>query len=69
MHYNTHAMSARRPAPPKEPRTWIAYRVRGAKAEWLGHVEAPTMEAAIAAPSAEYGVPPNRILVQQVVHA
>jgi hypothetical protein len=63
-------MSARRPlAHPKKPRTWIAYRICGAKAAWLGHVEAPTMEAAISAAAREYGVPPSRILVQQVRYA
>jgi len=36
------------PRPPKKPRTWIAYRIRGAKAAWLGHVEAADREAAIA---------------------
>jgi hypothetical protein len=63
-------MSARRPlAHSQKPRTWIAYRVRGAKAARLGHVEAHTMEAAIAAAAAEYDVPAARILVQQVMYA
>jgi hypothetical protein len=59
-------MSARRRLPPAKPREWIAYRVRGAKAAWLGHVRAPTMEAAIATAAAQYGVPAARILVQQI---
>jgi hypothetical protein len=45
------------------------HRVRGAKAVWLGHVEGTTMEAAIAAAAAEYGVPATRIIVQQVLYA
>jgi hypothetical protein len=43
--------------------------MRGAKAELLGHVEAPDMEAAIVAAAEEYRVDPKRILVQQVGHA
>jgi hypothetical protein len=43
--------------------------MRGAKAELLGHVEAPDEEAAIAAAAAEYRDDPRRILVQQVSHA
>ena len=62
-------MSARTPSPPKKPREWIAYRMRGAKAERLGHVYAPTQEEAIAVAAAEYRVDPRRILVQQVGHA
>jgi len=61
-------MSARTPSPPK-PRTWIAYRVRGAKAAWLGHVEAADREAAIVAAAAEFGVPAVCIIVQQVSSA
>ena len=57
-------MSARTPALPKKPRTWVAYRVRGAKAAWLGHVEASTMEDAIATAAEEYRVDPKRVLVQ-----
>ena len=49
----------------KEPRTWIAYRIRGAKATWLGHVEAAGREAAIATVAA--AVPAVCIVVQQVV--
>jgi hypothetical protein len=60
-------MSAQRtPAPPTKPRTWLAYRVRGAKAELLGHVDAPDEAAAIAAAAEEYRVPASKILVQQV---
>jgi hypothetical protein len=55
-------MSARAPSPPK-PQTWLAYRIRGAKAEQLGHVEAPDEDGAIAMAAAEYGVPACRILV------
>ncbi|HWE15557.1 MAG TPA: hypothetical protein VG758_00015 [Hyphomicrobiaceae bacterium] len=62
-------MSARTPSPPKKLQTWLAYRMRGAKAELLGHVEAPDEEAAIAAAAAEYRDDPRRILVQQVSHA
>jgi hypothetical protein len=61
-------MSARTPASPK-PRDWIAYRMRGAKAVWLGHVKAPTMEEAIAEAAAEYRVDPKRILVQRIAEA
>jgi hypothetical protein len=46
-----------------------SHAVRGAKATMLGHVEAVDMEAAIAAAAAEFGVPPSRILVQQVCNA
>jgi hypothetical protein len=60
-------MSARIPS--RRPPTWVAYRVRGAKAAWLGHVEAPTMEAAITAAAAEFHVPPGRILVQRIEYA
>jgi membrane-bound lytic murein transglycosylase B len=62
-------MSARTPAPPKKPREWIAYRMRGAKAERLGHVRAPAMDEAIAEAATEYGVDPKRILVQRVADA
>jgi hypothetical protein len=63
-------MSMRRPpVPPQEPRTWIAYRIRGAKAAWLGHIEAPDEASAIAAAAFEYRVPASRILVREVVDA
>jgi hypothetical protein len=62
--YNRNVVSAHRPS--RKPQTWLAYRIRGAKAELLGHVYAPTMEGAIAAAAAEYRVPASRILVQQV---
>ena len=32
----------------------------------LGHIDAPTMEAAITAAAAEFGVPANRVLVRQL---
>jgi hypothetical protein len=67
--YTRSEMSARTPAAPPKPREWIAYRMRGAKAERLGHVTAPTMNEAIAAAAKEYHVPPSRILVQAVRHA
>jgi hypothetical protein len=55
-------MSMRRPsAPPQEPRAWTAYAIRGAKAAWLGHIEAPDEAGAIAAAAAEYRVPASRI--------
>jgi hypothetical protein len=59
-------MSVRRPAPGKPLVTWIAYRIGGAKAAQLGHVEAPDQDAAIAAAAAEFGVPPARIIVQRI---
>jgi hypothetical protein len=59
-------MSVRRPAPGKPLVTWIAYRIGGAKAVQLGHVEAPDRDAAIAAAAAEYGEPPTRIIVQAI---
>ena len=60
-------MRTRRPAPSKPPLiTWIAYRLRGAKAAQLGHVEAPDMESAVAAAAAEFGVPASRVLVQAI---
>jgi hypothetical protein len=61
-------MSAHHPRPPKKPQTWLAYYVRGAKAELLGHVEAADIEAAIAAAAKEYGVPSSRIIVQPIGH-
>ena len=64
MLYNLLVVSARRPS--RKPQTWLAYRIRGAKAELLGHVEAPTREEAIAAAAEEYRVPPSRIVVLQV---
>ena len=33
-------MSASSPVPSKPSRTWMAYRIRGANATWLGHVQA-----------------------------
>jgi hypothetical protein len=42
----------------------MAYHIRGAKAAWLGHVEASTMDEAIATAAQEYRVPASRILVQ-----
>jgi hypothetical protein len=62
------AMSARVPTP-KKPRSWLAYRIGGAKGRQLGIVEAPTLEAAIAAAADEYHVPASRILVQPISHA
>ena len=58
-------MSSRRPAPSK-PLTWIAYRVRGAKAALLGHVQATSMEEAVAMASVEFGVPAAWIVVQAI---
>ena len=43
--------------------------MRGAKAVWLGHVKAPTMDEAIAEAATEYKVDPKRILVQRVADA
>ena len=40
--------------------------MRGAKAERLGHVKAPTMDEAIAEAAAEYRVDPKRNLGQRV---
>ena len=59
-------MSARTPALPDKPRTWIAYQVRGAKAVMLGHVDASDWEGAIAAAAAEFGMPASRIIVRAV---
>jgi len=57
--------SRRRPAHRKSLQiSWIAYKLGGAKAALLGHVEAPNMETAIAAAAAEFRVPANRILVR-----
>jgi hypothetical protein len=67
MLYNSSVVSAHRPS--RKPQTWLAYRIRGAKAELLGHVYASTMEEAIAVAAEEYRVPPSRIMVQQVSHA
>jgi hypothetical protein len=53
-------------SPSKEPRAWVAYRIRGAKATWLGHVEAADRDAAIATAAVEFGVPAVSIIVQQV---
>ena len=61
-------MGARHPSRSKN-QTWLAYRIRGAKASMLGHVTAATMDEAIAVAAQEYRVPPSRILVQQVSHA
>jgi hypothetical protein len=55
------------PSRPK-PRAWIAYRVSGTKAALLGHVQAATMEAAIAVAAAVYRVPASRIIVQPIGH-
>jgi hypothetical protein len=63
MLYNPLVVSARVPSRSK---TWLAYRIRGAKAELLGHVYAPNREEAIAMAAEEYRVPPGRILVQEV---
>jgi len=35
---------------------WLVYRLGGAKAAFLGHVEAPDHEAALAAAYEEFGV-------------
>jgi hypothetical protein len=43
--------------------------MRGAKAVWLGHVKAPTMDEAIAEAATEYRVDPKRILVQRIADA
>jgi hypothetical protein len=59
-------MSASPPAPPKLPRTWIAYRIRDTKATWLGQVQAVDRQAAVAAAAVEFGVPTVSITVQQV---
>ena len=56
-------MGARHPSRSK-PRTWLAYRIRGAKASMLGHVTAATMDEAIAVAAEEYRVDPKRVLVQ-----
>ena len=61
-------MGARHPSRSK-PQTWLAYRIRGAKASMLGQVTAATMDEAIAVAAQEYRVPPSRILVQQVGNA
>ncbi|HEX5958086.1 MAG TPA: hypothetical protein VFY92_05445 [Hyphomicrobiaceae bacterium] len=59
-------MSDRRTPSRSKPCSWIAYRIHGAKAEVLGHVDASDMDAAIAAAAAEFGVDPKRVLVQQL---
>jgi hypothetical protein len=61
-----HVMSASPPAPPKRPSTWIAYRIRGAKAVWLGQVEAVDRDAAIFVAAAEFGVPAVCVIVQRI---
>jgi hypothetical protein len=48
------------------PKPGLPYRVRGAKAELLGHVYAPTVEAAIAAAGDAYRAHPKRVIMQQV---
>jgi hypothetical protein len=57
-------MSARSPS--RKPLTWLAYLIRGAKAEQLGHVKALDADRVTAVASAEFGVPATRILVRQV---
>jgi membrane-bound lytic murein transglycosylase B len=57
------------PTPPRSPQDWIAYRIGGRKAAWLGHIKAATMDNAIAEAAKEFGVPARRILVQQLVYA
>ncbi|HEX5999983.1 MAG TPA: hypothetical protein VFZ16_11415 [Hyphomicrobiaceae bacterium] len=58
-------MSVRTPERSRPP-TWLAYRIRGAKAELLGHVDGRDLDEAIAAAAAEFGVDPRRLLVQQI---
>jgi hypothetical protein len=51
------AMSVPTPTPPRQSRTWIAYKV----AAGLGHIESSDMNAAITAPAEAYGVDPKRV--------
>jgi hypothetical protein len=66
MLYNLPVVSASKSPSPSE---WLVYRVGGRKATHLGTVKAATMEAAIAAAAAEFGVPAGRIMVQQLRRA
>jgi hypothetical protein len=59
-------MRARTPTKKLPLTAWIAYRIGGAKAVQLGHVEAPDQDSAVAAAAAEYSVPPARIIVQAI---
>jgi hypothetical protein len=58
-------MSARTPSHPKNPRTWLAYKIAGRRAAMLGHVAAATMEKAIAAAAEESRIDPQRVIEQQ----
>jgi hypothetical protein len=65
-------VSARRPSYPKsrkENSIWLAYRIGGARAAFLGHVTAPTREAALQAAFDEFEITSpaeqERIIVQK----
>jgi hypothetical protein len=61
--YNLLVVSARKSPSASD---WLVYKIGGAKATRLGTVKAATMKEAIAVAAAEFGLPPARIMVQQI---
>jgi hypothetical protein len=58
----------KKPTPFEQVRKLLP-RMRGAKAERLGHVKALAMDEAISEAASEFRVDPKRILVQQIADA
>jgi hypothetical protein len=52
---------ARKAEPPPKPIRWGIFKI-AAKAIWLGNLEAPDEATAIEKGSAEFKVPPNRLM-------